>query len=226
MLTTVFREKKKKKKRLDEATYLGTIPELPANNGNNENRNANIGRNKIRRVPVSLEENGKSCNQRNYGRHDKAKPCGIRLQRCLPRERFSADILLLHCSIEADIAETKRCPGNETGDGAEIQKPGESLRCTTGSKTQIRQGSEEPSGDDSHVWHAILIHTPEELGQLVVCSHGDDHAGADPTVGITGRPRSDEDACIYNGGQRGDASVLDGDHEWRAVCVVRAGDKV
>lgn len=57
------------------------------------------------------------------------------LERRFPGQRVSADALDLHGAVEADVAEAESGPGDEAGDGAQAQKPVESISGTARSKT-------------------------------------------------------------------------------------------
>lgn len=82
----------------------------------------------------------------------------------------------LKSAMESDVAEAESAPGDETGDGAEVEKPVESLRGTTRPETKIGQGTKEPGNNDSDVRNSILVRATKDLRQLSVSGHGYDHA--------------------------------------------------
>lgn len=114
---------------------LAAIGELPANDGNDEYGNADIGRNKARRVPVTLQEDRETTNKRDDDRADKAEPGGVWLPRCLPGQRITTDALDRESAVESDVGEAESGPCDETCYCAEVEKPAECLSSTTGTET-------------------------------------------------------------------------------------------
>jgi hypothetical protein len=110
------------------------VHQLPDDNRYNKQWDTNIRRDEIRRIPVPLEENGESDNQRDDGRSDEAKPRCVRLERALPRQRVARQALRPHSSMEAHEAETQRGPRNQARDGTEVDEPTERLRGTAGAE--------------------------------------------------------------------------------------------
>jgi hypothetical protein len=119
----------------DQRTYLGAVIQLPCDDGNNEDWDANIRGNKIGCLPVTLEEDRESSNESNDDGTNTAEPGGVGLPRCLPWEGITVDALNLHGAIEAEVAEAECSPCDEACDCAEVEKPGECLSSTTRTKT-------------------------------------------------------------------------------------------
>ena len=202
------------------------MPHLPHQNRHEEDWNPHIRRHKIRRVPIPLEKDRKPRHQRDDGRAHEAVPRRERLPGALPRQRLARHPLRLHRGVEPYVAEAQRRPRDQPRHGAQVHQPGEGLRRAAGPQAQVRERAEQPRCDDGHVRHAVLPRASEELRELPVGRHGDDHAGADPAVRVSGRPRGDEDAGVYDGGQDGDAGLLDGDDPGGGIRVAGAGDEV
>ncbi|KAH8432983.1 uncharacterized protein LDX57_010618 [Aspergillus melleus] len=111
------------------------MEELPANDGHNEDGNANVGSEEVSRVPISFQKYWEAGDQGDNSRSDEPEPGSIRLQRGHPGQRAAADALRLESGVKPDVTEAERRPGDQTGDGAQIQQPGERLRGATRAET-------------------------------------------------------------------------------------------
>lgn len=119
--------------------------------------------------------------------------------------------------MEPDVAETQRRPCNQPCNGAETHEPSECLCRATGAQTEVCEGPEKPRRDDGNVGHAVLPGSPEDLWELAVRGHGDDHAGSDPAVRVACRPRRYKNAGVDDRRKCHDACLLDGDDPGRGV---------
>lgn len=118
-----------------EKTYLGAKSNLPPNDGDNKDRDANIRGDETSRGPVPLEEDRESSHQRDNDRSDGSIPGCVGHPWGLPRESVTADALDFEGTVESDVADTECSPSDETSDCAEVEKPGESLGGTATTKT-------------------------------------------------------------------------------------------
>lgn len=111
------------------STYLCPVDKLPADDRHNKNRNPHIRRHKITRRPVPLQEHREARNQRNNGRANTAVPRRVGLQWASPGQSVAVDALDCHGAVEAQVAGAEGAPGDEAGDGGEVEEPGEGLGC-------------------------------------------------------------------------------------------------
>ena len=68
-------------------TNLSTVPKLPGDDWQNENGNANVRSDKVRGVPVALQEDREASHQSDDGGTNETNPGGIWLEGSLPGKR-------------------------------------------------------------------------------------------------------------------------------------------
>lgn len=115
-------------------THLSAEGNLPSNNGNDKDRNADVRGDETGSRPVPLEEDGESSHQRDNERSNGAIPSRVGHPWGLPWESIAADALDLEGTVEPDVADTESSPSNEASDCAQVEKPSESLGCTAATK--------------------------------------------------------------------------------------------
>lgn len=86
------------------------MDEFPAQDGHDEDGDADVGSDKVGCVPVSFQENREAGDQCDDCRTDETEPSGIWLQRSHPGQRLAADALRLEPGVKADVTETERRP--------------------------------------------------------------------------------------------------------------------
>lgn len=92
--------------------------------------------------------------------------------------------------------------------------------------TQVGERPKEPCSNHRNIRHTALVRAAKDLRKLSVRSHGHDHSRTDPAVRVASRPSRDENACVDDGRQGADSSLLDGNNPRRAVCVARARNEI
>lgn len=113
---------------IGRATNLGPMDQFPNQDGHDEDGNANVRGDEVGCVPVSFQEHWETSNQGDDCRSKEPEPGSIRLQRSHPGQRATTYTLRLESGIKANVTEAECRPGDQTGHGAKIQKPAESLR--------------------------------------------------------------------------------------------------
>jgi hypothetical protein len=110
---------------------LGSLHNFPNHVGDNVNCNANVGGNERSSVPVSAEEDAEAGEDGDDTTADGADVGSEGLKTTLHGKGVAVDVLGFAGVVVADVADAEGHPGEETGDGAEIEQPGEGLGSTT-----------------------------------------------------------------------------------------------
>ena len=121
---------------------------------------------------------------------------------------------------EADVGQADGAPGEDGGEAAEGEHPGEGVVLFGGSG-EVGEEAEAGGEEDGHERTAALVDVGEDPRRLVLLGEGGKGAGGAVDGGVADREDGDHDDDVHDRVQALDAGVEDGDDEGGGVGIGR-----
>lgn len=184
--------------------------------GHNEQNHGNVGSKEA--GGIELVETRETLDENQHETQNERVVCLVRHPGGLEWQVFSGHVVELQSLHESDVGEGDVNPGNQTGNGSDVQQPVEDSGTTVG-KNEVTQSTENSSRKNGNVWNTTLGGNKEELWSSAGLSQTVQDSGTRVDVGVGGRDDSHQDDCVENTWQNWSTRVSDSNDERR-----RGGD--
>lgn len=152
-------------------TQVETSKDLTGWGGRRKRELTDVAREEVACRPVAVEEDRPPGEEDDNDTADGRKPSYVRLRDTREVEFTAVDTLHLASLVKANEGERERSPGDESGDGREVEEPLERLSSSTRAEGEIGEEGEEGSESDGVDGHSSLVDAGEDLGSLTVEGH-------------------------------------------------------